>query len=109
MTGNTPMTPFNDEADTDTLLEAFKTVERRTVLEYFEDTESTTVTITELAKTLRTKLDDISEREAKTILYHNHLPVLDEAKLVTYTPSEDVVTYHGHPLANTLLQVEQET
>lgn len=71
---------------------------RRTALAVLE-TEGTPIDLTELARAVATRADDIDASESEqveqlaTALHHTHLPKMDKLGIVDYDPSTRHITF----------------
>ncbi|QLG47692.1 DUF7344 domain-containing protein [Natrinema halophilum] len=99
--------PISDEDDPDvrdTIFEALADKRRRTILSVLSNQYHPVATET-LARDVAAREADSTEREISerrvedvfTSLVHVHLPLLNEATLISYDSVDDRVSYEGHP------------
>lgn len=77
---------------------------RRHALGYMMERGDTAVTLEELTDALES-VSPYSRRQLRIALHHNHLEMLDQACIVEYDGRSKTARYHGHPLAESVLEI----
>lgn len=84
--------------------------ERRCIIHFLQESETETVSISEVVSHLRKQEPMADERDRIEIeLHHNHLPRLDEIDAVDYDSGSETIRYDGDELVESLLESTPET
>lgn len=99
------MSDANTQSQTDRLDELLSVLadsDRRTVTAHLRETPTDTATLDELATVLATH-STLDRGRIRMQLHHTHLPKLAEIAGIDYDPDTKIVSYHGHPELESLL------
>jgi len=87
------------------LLHTLSDETRREIVHYFENTsDGQSATMEELVDYLATRIPHVDETQLRTMLWHQHLPILRERGWVEMDYREDRIRYRGKSEARQFLQ-----